>query len=82
VDELCSGDCLPGTGSVNLTFRSLVACATLALLVAGFEDLNSGSAEVIAELPPGTSSAPATEQWLSEKSNFLSVPAGEGNCLD
>ena len=67
---------------INLTFRSLIACATLALLVTGCENRNSSFAPVIAANSPGTTSAPVADQWIGRWSGpegtFLQLAGGNG----
>ena len=68
--------------NINLTFRSLIACATLALLVTGCENRNSSSVPVIAANSPGTTSAPVADKWIGRWSGpegtFLQLAGGNG----
>ena len=50
---------------MNTTLRSLVACATLALLVTGCDGRKAGSAQVAAS-SPSTNSAPVADKWLGK----------------
>jgi len=67
---------------MNSTFRSLIACASLVLLVTGCEDRKSGSAQVIAASSPGKTSAPEADKWLGKwigpEGTFLQLTGGNG----
>lgn len=67
---------------INSTFRSLIACATLALLFTGCDDRKSGSAKVIAASSPDTTSAPVADNWLGKWSGpegtFLQLIGSNG----
>ena len=69
-------------GAMDSTCRSLIACATLALVLTGCEDRRSGSAPVIAASSPGTTSAPVADKWLGKWSGpegtFLQLSGGNG----
>ena len=67
---------------MHSTFRCLIAYATLALLVTGCEDRNSGLPPVIAASAPGSSAAPVADQWLGKwngpEGTFLQLAGGKG----
>lgn len=67
---------------MKLTFRSLIACAALAMLAAGCENRSSGSAPVIAASTSGTTSAPVTDKWLGKwrgpEATFLQLDGDNG----
>ncbi|WP_332741074.1 hypothetical protein [Hydrogenophaga sp.] len=60
----------------------VLAFAALALLVAGCKDQSSSPAPVSAASPAGSSSAPATDQWLGKwdgpEGTFLQLAGGNG----
>ena len=70
------------TSVKNLFFRSLLACITLALIISGYEDRNSSSAQVNAASSPSTTYSPATDTWLGKwigpEGTFLQLVGGNG----
>jgi hypothetical protein len=68
----------------NLTLRSLIACATLALLVTGCDDRKSSSAPIVTSSFSSNSSisAPSTDKWLGRwigpEGTFLQLAGGGG----
>ena len=67
---------------MNSTFRSLVACATLALLVTGCDSRKPGTAQVSAASAPDVISASDADQWLGKwngpEGTFLQLVGGNG----
>ena len=67
---------------IHSTFRSLIACVTLALLATGCDDSKSGSAQVIAASSPSKASAPLADQWLGKwngpEGTFVQLAGGNG----
>lgn len=67
--------------SINLTLRSLIACATLTFFVTGCADRESSSAP-IAATSPGEDSSPAGDKWIGKwtgpEGTFLQLAGGAG----
>ena len=70
------------TPLMNSTLRLLIACAPLALLVAGCEDRKGGSAKVVAAGSSAATSTPAPDMWLGKWSGpegtFLQLVGSNG----
>lgn len=64
------------------TIQSLIACVTVAMLVAGCNDRAAGSVQVIAGNSTGTTTAPVTDKWLGKwtgpEGTFLQLIGGNG----
>ncbi|MDP2018808.1 hypothetical protein [Hydrogenophaga sp.] len=64
------------------TGRWVMACATLALFVAGCKDQSPAPAPVSAASPADASAAPATDKWLGKwngpEGTFLQLAGGNG----
>ncbi len=67
---------------MKLTFRSLIACAALAMLAAGCENRTSDSVPVTAVSAPGSTSASVADKWLGKwrgpEATFLQLDGGNG----
>ena len=70
------------TPHMNSTFRSLISCVTLSLILTGCEDRKAGSAQVIAASAPGKTSTPAADKWLGKwggpEGTVLQLAGGNG----
>ena len=68
--------------STNPTYRSLIACATLTLLVTGCKDHNPSSVHDNTANSAGMISAPLTDNWLGKwigpEGTFLQLVGGNG----
>ena len=68
--------------SINPTYRSLIACATLTLLVTGCKDHNPSSVQDNTANSAGMISAPLTDKWLGKwigpEGTFLQLVGGNG----
>ena len=67
---------------LNPTFRSLIGCATVALLLTGCKDRNSASAQVIAANSSSATAAAVADKWLGKWSGpegtLLQLDGGSG----
>ena len=67
---------------MNSTLRSLIAWATLALLVIGCEDRKAGSVQVVAAGSSGATLTPLADKWLGKWSGpegtFLQLAGSNG----
>lgn len=70
------------TPPMRATCGWVMACATLALFVAGCKDQNPAPAPVSAASPADASAAPATDKWLGKwngpEGTFLQLAGGNG----
>ena len=67
---------------MNPAFRSLIACAALALLLTGCKDRSAGSAPITSGSSGGASSVAITDKWLGKwngpEGTFLQLVGGKG----